>query len=110
MKNPILLIALFLILTACKKEEVDAFETMMRVNYYRQTCQGEGEFNCYLVQEGKQVGTNNWNLFYTGIEGFQYEEGFVYTLKVRVEKVANPPADGSDRRYILMEVVSKEKV
>ena len=110
MRNFIFSITLFLVLSACKKEELKASETTMRVNYYRQSCQGEGVFNCYLTQEGNQVGTNNWNLFYDQIKGFQYEAGFVYTLKVRVEKLENPPADGSASKYILIETVSKEKV
>lgn len=103
-------ITLFLAMAACEKEELGASETLMRVNHYRQSCQGEGVFNCYLTQEGDQVGTNDWSLFYDEIKGFQYEEGFVYTLKVRIEKVENPPMDGLSRKYILVEVVSKEKV
>jgi hypothetical protein len=43
-------------------------------------------------------------------EGIEYEEGFIYTLKVRIIAVANPPADASDRRYTLLKVLSKEKV
>jgi hypothetical protein len=110
MKNLTFITALFLVLTSCKKEEIEAYETTMRVNYYRQTCQAVGEMNCYLVQKGPQIGTGDWSLFYDGIEGFQYEEGFVYTLKVRVEKVENPPADGSSRKYTLIEVISKDEV
>jgi len=109
MRNLIMSITLFLVLSACKKEELNASETIMRVNYYRQSCQGEGVFNCYLTQEGNQVGTNNWNLFYDQIEGFQYEEGFIYTLKVRIDKVENPPADASSRKYILLKLVSKKR-
>lgn len=111
MKSFMLLISLVSILTACEKEkmETSAEKITMRVNYYRQSCQGEGVYNCYLVQEGKQVGTNNWNFFYNEIEGFDYKEGFIYTLKVRVEKVTNPPADGSNRKYILIKILAKEK-
>ncbi|MDB5263400.1 MAG: hypothetical protein JWQ14_2683 [Adhaeribacter sp.] len=110
MKFFIFLITVFFVMTACKKEEVAVVERAMRVNYYRQSCQGAGALNCYLVQEGAQVGTINWNLFYNEIIGFIYEAGFIYTLKVKVEKITNPLADGSDRKYMLVEVVSKEKV
>ncbi len=103
---PVLIFAL----TSCKDDEIETYETTMRVNSYRQACQAVGEMNCYLVQEGNQIGTSDWSLFYNGIVGFQYEEGFIYTLKVRVEKVENPPADGSSRGYTLIEVISKEKV
>ena len=66
--------------------------------------------NCYLVQEGNHVGTSIGAFFYDEIAGFQYEEGYVYTLKVRVVYVENPPADGSSGSYALVEIVSKEKV
>lgn len=110
MKNFILVVALLLVVIACKKEEPDAFETTMRVNSYKQLCQAEGERTCYLVQEDAQVDTAKWDLFYAPIEGFNYQEGFVYTLKVSVVKVVNPPADGSDRRYILKKIIAREKV
>jgi hypothetical protein len=62
------------------------------------------------VQQDQKVGTDEWNYFYDQIEGFAYEEGFIYTLKVRITRVANPPADASDRKYTLLEVHSKERV
>ena len=49
----------------------------------------------------------NWNLFYSQIEGFSYEPGYEYVLQVRKEKIDNPPADGSSIRYRLVKVVSK---
>ncbi|MBC3540176.1 DUF4377 domain-containing protein [Rufibacter sediminis] len=109
MKSLTVMAALLLAFTSCKEEEMDTYDTTLRVNYYRQACQAVGELDCYLVQEGNEIGTSNWSLFYNEIEGFQYEAGFVYTLKARVEKVANPPADGASQKYTLLEVVSKEK-
>lgn len=109
MRNSLFSIGLLVAFSACKKEEAAPAETLLRVNSYKQTCQAEGVFSCYLTQEGDQVGSNNWQLFYNNIEGFTYQEGFIYTLKVKIEKVANPPADGSSLKYTLLEVVSKEK-
>ena len=43
------------------------------------------------------------------IQGFDYEEGFEYVLKVNQSNVENPPADGSSIEYILIEVLSKTK-
>ncbi|MFB9865532.1 DUF4377 domain-containing protein [Rufibacter immobilis] len=110
MRNFLSLLTFVTLLTACSDEEVDRYETTMRINSYRQDCQGVGEMKCLLTQEGDKIGSTEWNLFYDSIQGFQYEEGFVYTLKVRVEKIENPPADGSSRTYVLLEVLSKEKV
>ena len=85
-------------------------EITLRVNHYRQRCQGEATMNCFLVQTGKQIGTDKWELFYDPIKGFHYEQGYIYTLSIRIEKILNPPMDGADRRYILLKVISKEKV
>ena len=39
------------------------------------------------------------------IEGFDYQWGFVYELRVRETHIANPPADGSAIRTELLSVV-----
>lgn len=52
----------------------------------------------------KKVGTNNW-MALVDIEGFDYEKGFSYTLKVK--KVTQ--ADPYSVRYVLTEIVSKTK-
>jgi heat shock protein HslJ len=48
-----------------------------------------------------------WQLFYNPIEGFTFEPGFTYELRVNVATIANPPADGSSLKYTLVEVVSQ---
>jgi len=70
-------------------------------------CQGLVARKCMQVREDP---TAPWGNFYSQIEGFTYERGYAYELRVRKEPVANPPADGSSIRYILEEVVSKELV
>lgn len=72
---------------------------------YRSFCQGVGPQLCYLVSiDGEE------QLFYTGIEGFDYEWGTSYELRVRVESIENPPADGSSLRYVLEEVLNATPV
>jgi len=66
-------------------------------------CQGEGPQKCMLVKEHPD---DEYTYFYDQIEGFEYEDGFEYELRIRVEPVENPPADGSSIRWILVEVVS----
>ncbi len=51
-----------------------------------------------------------WQFFYDTIEGFDYQEGFTYKLKVNTFNVENPPADASSIRYELDEVISKTAV
>ena len=62
--------------------------------------------SCMRVKEGAD---SAWSLFYSQIEGFDYEEGYEYVLQVEKEKIENPPADGSSIRYKLVKVVSKKK-
>jgi hypothetical protein len=50
---------------------------------------------------------DDWTLLYQGIKGFKYEKGYVYRLRVREEIIANPPADGSSREWVLVDVLEK---
>jgi hypothetical protein len=59
-----------------------------------------------LVKEGE---AKTWSYMYQSVEGFTYEPGYEYVLKVKKKKVANPPADASSIRYILEKVVSKKQ-
>lgn len=67
-------------------------------------CVGVGPMKCMQVKEDP---AGEYLLFYSNIEGFSFEAGYEYELKVSVEKIPNPPADGSSLRYKLIEVVSK---
>ena len=51
-----------------------------------------------------------WVNFYGEISGFKFEEGYKYKLEVKEEKIANPPADSSSIKTILVQVLNKEKV
>ncbi len=67
-------------------------------------CTGVAPQKCMQVKENPN---DDYTLFYDQIEGFNYEEGFEYELKVEVTKVENPPADASNLKYTLVEEVSK---
>jgi hypothetical protein len=69
-------------------------------------CTGVAPMKCLQV---KEKATDNWSNFYSNIEGFTYEPGFEYILKVKTEKIENPPADGSSIKYILVRQISKTK-
>lgn len=69
-------------------------------------CTGVAPMKCLQV---KEKASENWTNFYTNIEGFVYEPGYEYVLKVKTEKIANPPADGSSIKYTLVKQVSKTK-
>jgi hypothetical protein len=69
-------------------------------------CMGAFPQTCLLVKIGDNA---DWQFFYSHIEGFDYEEGYEYVLKVRIENRENTPADASSIRYILVKEVSKTR-
>ncbi len=77
------------------------------VHEKRNDCQGEAPMKCLQVRESD---SDPWRNFFGRIEGFEYEEGHAYELRVEVTQVAAPPADAPNQRYRLIEVVSKRKV
>ncbi|MBC7922380.1 MAG: DUF4377 domain-containing protein [Ferruginibacter sp.] len=111
MGKHLLLSCLLAFTVACKQKAATTAspEITLRVNYYKTSCTGEGINECLLVQQDPLIGTDQWQYFYAPIEGFDYQPGFVYDLRVRTEQVENPPPDASSLRYILVKVVSKVK-
>jgi heat shock protein HslJ len=69
-------------------------------------CVGVAPQTCMLVKESPN---DKWGLYYDQIEGFDYEPGYEYELRIVEEKVDNPPADASSIRWVLVEVVSKTR-
>jgi hypothetical protein len=67
-------------------------------------CLGVGPQKCYQVKARPE---DEYRLFYSPIQGFQYEPGYEYQITVLVERVNNPPADASALSYRLVEVISK---
>lgn len=67
-------------------------------------CEGVGPQECLLVKESVD---GDWELFYDEIVGFTWEAGFEYELRIRVDQVENPPADGSSILWTLLDVVAK---
>ncbi|MBM4359010.1 MAG: DUF4377 domain-containing protein [Deltaproteobacteria bacterium] len=76
------------------------------VDSKRVPCQGEGVSECLRVRESESA---PWDLFYRTIEGFTFEPGFTYELRVVIERVTERPADAPSRRHRMLELVSKKK-
>lgn len=85
-------------------EEREMIETLY-INSELVDCEGgAGPQKCMQMRRSPD---EPWELFYDGIEGFTFEPGFTYELRVRATAVDNPPADASSQRYALVEVVDK---
>ena len=68
----------------------------------RAPCTGVAPTLCLQVRT--QPGAP-WSLHYGDIEGFAWQSGTEYVIRVRETNVANPPADASSRRWVLIEVL-----
>lgn len=96
-------------LTANSCEDPDDTQTtkILYIGDHLIDCTGVGLQKCMLVKENLE---DDFTYFYDNIDGFDYQEGFNYTLKVSVETIRNPPADGSSLKYNLIKILEKEEV
>ncbi len=99
-KYRLLIIPAFLFVFALAK----AKEVTYTIAPEKGDCYGMNPMKCLQVKKGKEA---LWSNFYSNIEGFDYQPGYTYVLRVKEKKVKNPPADGSTVRYILKKVVYK---
>lgn len=102
----LLLICFSVVLFSCnneKKEQKDNTLTLT-IASKQVNCTGVMPQQCYLI---KLDGQQGWSYFYDSIEGFSYTPGYEYTLEVKVDSIANPPADRSSLKYTLVKEISK---
>ena len=98
---PALLAALALGSVACDYSD-ERLTLLVTVGSELKDCEGVAPMKCFEVNE---------QLFYESIEGFDYEEGYVYRLRIERTDLypgeKEPPQDASRYSYRLIEVVSK---
>ena len=81
----------------------EMIETLV-IGPYTETCQGFIEQQCYLeFNEESQA----WEFFYESIQGFDFEPGYIWTLKVRLEDRGTEIQDVGRYAYHLVEILSK---
>ena len=107
----IILVLISLSIISCEKD--DGFETVhLRVNHYQQPVDNSELFHgmSYLVQQGDEIGSENWSSFPYFISGFDYEFGYVYDLTVIEEPVEGPLIDRPAVSYSLSKINSKSGI
>ncbi len=67
-------------------------------------CVGEMEQKCMQVAEAED---GEYLYFYDQIAGFEFIEGTSYVIDVRIDEIADPPADGSSLAYTLVKVIEQ---
>lgn len=109
------LFLLIAILTSCgvTKNKQQANEKIILVNSSMVDCMGVGPMKCYQVKflDQKENENDPWQNMYTAIDGFNYESGYIYKIKVKEEHLdrANLPQDVSSIKYTLVSILSKKK-
>lgn len=105
--------SLVLITALCSLSACNSFEVNLNQQHSQtwwvaaqtRECYGVMPQQCLLVKKKQDA---EWNNFYDQIEGFTYQKGFEYKLRIAVTPIEQPMADGSDRRYTLLNILSKE--
>ncbi len=101
---PLVLVSLTVSCGSTKNEAMDTVTYW--VNSQRVPCTGVGPMECLEV---RKEGSDTWELFYSQIEGFQYEPGYLFRIRVQLEKLdpSLVPADASSIKYTLISVEEK---
>ena len=73
---------------------------------YETSCVGAFEQECYLEFNEE---SQRWEFFYDGIRGFDFEPGFIWTLKVSLHEYNGDIQDVGLYEYRLIEVLGKEE-
>jgi len=103
----ILMILLFSAVTMVACGSDSGIEKTILVAPQMVDCVGVGPQKCLLLKEHPE---DDWELWYEPIEGFDFEQGFLYELLVEEKSNDNPPADASGITLALSEVISKTPV
>ena len=119
------LLLVFSLSTSCNKEEdIEVYGKTYKVKSTQTlTLNIEPEYylsgvvlsNNYLIPVYKGYNTNGEKddaLFFTknNISGFEYEEGYNYTIRVKQYNIIDPPMDASSAIYELKKIISKDYI
>ena len=80
---------------------------IMLVDHYKVPCVADYLRLCLRASE---LGGSEYRYFYDYVEGFDYQWGHRYALRVEVTEIENPPQDASSLRYALIELISDELI
>ena len=84
----------------------EAHTEILTIGPYTRTCYGPFERDC-LMEYNEEAG--RWHFFYDGIEGFDFESGYIYTLEVRLEDHGTEILDVGRYSYHLIKLLDKVK-
>lgn len=92
-------------LASCVRPWMSSVVTL-EVAAKRRTCTAMIEMQCLMVREAVMgQPKQKWIPLFQEITGFEPVKGVRYVVRVRKEKIENPPADASDTNYTLLRVL-----
>jgi heat shock protein HslJ len=92
--------------TAIVPPETTFSERTLEVAPSRVECTGVAEQMCLQVREAPDA---PWTSLHAPIAGFDYEPGFLYSIRIREESDANPAADSSSINRTLVSILSRTR-
>ncbi|QKX07061.1 DUF4377 domain-containing protein [Aquimarina sp. TRL1] len=109
--NKVLTILFVFVFLGCASSKKVGKEEILWIHSAKVPCMGVAPMSCFSVKKEGTGVSQDWELFYDTIEGFSYEPGYLYKIKVGVTDipVEMVPADASSVKYTLIRVISKEK-
>ena len=109
--NVLFLFILTTLLASCTNDKKENNEYIYWINSYKVSCEGVAPMSCLQIQKGDTLKEHGWNNFYDNIEGFNYEPGNIYKLKVKEEQKPKNEiaADASKIKYTLIEQLEKKQ-
>lgn len=102
LNNAVILLAVFLCFSCAQDTQ-----RILLIGNTKVDCIGLSSQKCLQV---KEEGQTEWSLFYNPIDGFKYQEGLFYKIKVEISEVDNPAQDASSLQYKLIEVLQESKI
>ena len=107
------IVAIFMLvfLTACAEiyegfSEHEEHTEILTLGPYTVRCVGAFEQDCFMEYNDA---AKRWEFFYEGIQGFDFEPGYIYTLEVRLEDRGTEIQDVGRYSYHLIKIVYKVK-
>lgn len=102
------LILVSLFVASCTSNGDKEVKTLL-INSFKVPCTGVAPRSCLQIKDLDK--SSNWSNFYSPIEGFTFEPGFLHTIEVVVEALPEDqvPADGSSQKYTLLRIIDKQK-
>lgn len=79
---------------------------LLHIKHHMVECEGYLVTHCLLAL---REGAEQWHYIYDHIEGFEFQWGTDYELLVQVQDVESALQDTSQRRYVLIDVISESR-